>query len=98
MVASRSMLALALAGLAAAGCAKSQTVEAAIRYPAVVPVRSFPSLLVASGHLLEEVTLRHAFVDHLRGGKRLRVRPVEVDALAPARLRSGGHLYRPPDG
>lgn len=24
--------------------------------------------------------------------------PVEVDALAPARLRSGGHLYRPPDG
>lgn len=84
---------LALAALAACG---STEVQARVVYPATVPVRTFPRIWVAGGHLDFEVAAVRAIVEHLRtgGGAPAGARPdvqiVELDALEP--LRRAGRI------
>lgn len=68
-----------------AGCGAGTTVSGTLVHPATVPVRSFPRIWIAGGHLDHEVGLLDALAAHLRGG-RAEVRRVELDALEPMRV------------
>lgn len=68
------------------GCGGATTVAATVVHPAQVPVRSYPRIWIAGGHLDHEIELLDALADHLRGG-RAEVRRVELDHLEPMRVQ-----------
>lgn len=68
-----------------AGCGGATTVSGAVVHPAEIPVRSFPRVWIAGGHLGYELELLEALNVHLGGG-RADVRRVELDDLEPMRV------------
>jgi len=77
---------LSLMGVAwLAGCGGATTVSGTVVHPAEVPVRSFPRVWIAGGHLDHELELLDSLAAHLRGG-RAEVRRVELDDLEPMRV------------
>src|SRR5688500_11033007 len=72
-----------------AGCGATTTVHGTVVHPASVPVRSFPRIWIAGGHLDHELALLDDLARHLRG-QRADVRRVELDDLEP--LRAGGRI------
>ena len=76
---------VALAGLAGAiGCGGASTVEGLIVHPAPIPVRSYPKIWLAAGHLDYEEAIVEGLAAHLRGGPAT-VRRVDLDDLEPMR-------------
>ena len=77
-----------LALLLSIGCGAGTTVSGTVVHPAAMPVRSFPSIWIAGGHLDHEVLLLDALAQHLREGPRAtaEVRRVELDDLEPLRV------------
>ncbi len=79
-----------LSALAVVGCAHPIVASAPVLYPALVPVRAFPSILVA-GDRLPEGDLPELLRAHLAQDGKHEVRRVEVSALEPWR-KSGAIL------
>lgn len=69
------------------GCGATTSVQGTMVHPAQVPVRSFPRIWIAGGHLDHELELLDALGSHLRGG-RSEVHRVELDDLEPMRVRA----------
>lgn len=78
---------------ATAGCGHSTTVRGSVVYPAAIPVRVFPRILVAGGDDPADRELVGALTAHLRGEGRSRVRSVSVDELEP--MRRAGRIRAP---
>lgn len=76
--------------LLAVGCGGTIGAEARVMQPAVVPVRAFPRVLVASGHLSEEIAVIDALARHLRRGRHVDARRLHVSELEP--LREAGRI------
>jgi hypothetical protein len=78
-------LVLSLVALCAlAGCAERVVLRAPVYYPAELPVRAFPSLIIAGGNL-PEGDLGEQLRAHLAADKQHEVRKVEVKELEPMR-------------
>ncbi len=77
-------LVLWLALATASGCAQPVVARAPVLYPALVPVRAFPSILIA-GDKLPEGDLPERLRAHLAADGQHEVRRVEVSALEPWR-------------
>jgi hypothetical protein len=88
----RSMLRSALGGLALAlalastGCASYRTARGEIAHPAAIPLRSFPRIWLARGHLPEETAFVEGLAAHLATLGDAAVRIVDIDELEPARV------------
>lgn len=81
----RALLLLLLLGAwALSGCAQHVVVRVPVLYPARVPVRAFPRLLV-SGAALPEGDLVERLTQHLRGDGAREVEKIEVSELEPRR-------------
>jgi hypothetical protein len=72
---------------AGVGCGATMTAEARVLSPAVVPVRAFPRVWVAGGHLEEEVAIVDGLARHLRSGSRIEARRLYVGDLEPLRAQ-----------
>ncbi|MFW5920680.1 MAG: hypothetical protein ACOCUS_02480, partial [Polyangiales bacterium] len=72
--------------LAATGCSRTETVRGRVVYPATVPVRTFPRIWVATGHLDYEIRIAEALAAHLRADTEAKVRRVQLDDLEPMRV------------
>ncbi|HEX5655546.1 MAG TPA: hypothetical protein VFX59_00055 [Polyangiales bacterium] len=70
------------------GCVERVVVRAPVYYPAELPVRAFPSLVVAGGDL-PEGDLGERLRAHLLADKQHEVRKVEVKELEPLRKAGG---------
>ncbi len=81
----RRAIAALCATAALSGCGGAVTATGTLVHPARVPVRSYPRIWVAGGHLDHEVALRDALARHLQGA-RAEVRTVELDHLEPMRV------------
>lgn len=76
-----------LPALCVLGCA-SRTVVGTVQVPATVPLRTFPHILVASGHQPSEILLASELVAHLQSARSDQdVRRVSRDQLEPMRQR-----------
>jgi hypothetical protein len=71
------------------GCGGGTAVRGTVVHPATIPVRSFPRIWIAGGHLDYEIALLDSLAAHLRG-RRAEVHRVELDRLEP--LRAGGRI------
>lgn len=69
-----------------AGCAGVQRVEARLEQPALVPVRAFPRIFVASGHEVELIELAQSLTQHLRRGGASEVQRLTIEELEPMRM------------
>src|SRR5688572_1775639 len=61
------------------------TAEARVLQPAVMPVRAFPRVWVAGGHLEDEVVVVDALARHLRAAGHVEARRMHVGDLEPLR-------------
>lgn len=75
---------LAAASLLVGGCARGPVVAASYEVPATVPLRSFPRVMVTSGHDQLEITMAQELVGHLHPD--VQVRRVDRDRLEQMRL------------
>lgn len=82
-----SRLAFALLALSAAGCVRPVVVRATVLYPASVPIRAFPAIVVAGG-ALPEGDLGARLVQHLLKTGQHDVKHIDVKELEP--LRAAG--------
>ena len=71
---------------ALAACTRGPTVVGWVEYPATMPLRAFPVVLVASGYEPESIALAQQLVRHLNAGEQ-EARRVSQDDLEPMRLR-----------
>lgn len=71
--------------LAASGCGHSLTAQAKVLEPAAVPVRAYPEIWVAGGHLEEDEIVLTALASSLEEGGESRVRRVDPDQLEAQR-------------
>ncbi|MDB4990841.1 MAG: hypothetical protein JWN04_6019 [Myxococcaceae bacterium] len=87
-----SRLVLALGALALIACQKPIFVRAPVLYPAAVPVRAFPSIVVAGGALPEGDLGAH-LADYLAKDGQHTVRHVEVKDLEAMHLSGAFHAF-----
>ncbi len=81
---------LAIAALSGSACAGATAVRAKVTVPAAMPLHTFPTVWVASGHEQSEMSLAQAIVRSLSQGGRSRVTHIIWDRLEP--LRRGGQI------